>query len=493
MITSATKVAITLRLTTGYIHDFVVICFATRRYTMNKSQNFTEGKIFSPLIRFAIPVLLALFLQALYGAVDLLIVGQFSGDNADIFVSAVSTGSQIMMTLTVVITGLAMGLTVYVGERIGAGEREEAGKIIGSGISLFAIVALIVTAVMVLGSSTLTKIMHAPEEAFDNTVWYVTICSAGTLFIVAYNLVGSIFRGIGDSKIPLLTVAIACVLNISADLLLVAVFDMGAVGAAIATVFAQAMSVILSLLIIRKRNLPFSFSHKYLRPEGKHIKSILRLGTPIALQDLLVSISFLVILAIVNNLGLNESAGIGVAEKVCAFIMLIPSAFMQAMSAFVAQNMGAAKYDRAKKALWCGIASSLAVGIIVGYFSFFHGDILAGIFTKDAAIIAPATEYLKAYAIDCILTSFLFCFMGYFNGCGNTTFVMLQGIIGGIGIRLPVSWAMSRITPVSLFKIGLATPIASSVQILLCIIFFVAVQSAYRKKKTTHTQKAEIK
>ena len=447
---------------------------------MNKVQKFTEGKIFSPLIRFALPVLLALFLQAMYGAVDLLIVGQFGGDNADIFVSAVSTGSQIMMTLTIVITGLAMGLTVYVGEKIGAGKREEAGKIIGSGISLFGIISIVVTVVMVLASSAVTKMMHAPAEAFDSTVWYVAICSAGTLFIVAYNLVGSIFRGIGDSKIPLLTVAIACVLNILGDLLLVAVFDMGASGAAIATVFAQAMSVVLSMFVIRKRKLPFDFSCKYLRPNAAHIKWILRLGTPIALQDLLVSISFLVIVAIVNKLGLIESAGVGVAQKVCAFIMLIPSAFMQSMSAFVAQNIGALKYDRAKKALWYGIGSSLAVGVIIGCFSYFHGDILAGIFAKDPAIIAPAAEYLKAYAIDCALTAFLFCFMGYFNGCGNTTFVMIQGIIGGICVRLPVSWAMSNIIPVSLFRIGLATPISTVVQILLCIGFFVYIN---RKQK----------
>ena len=448
---------------------------------MNKTQNFTEGKIFSPLIRFALPVLLALFLQAMYSAVDLLIVGQFGGNNADVFVSAVSTGSQIMMTLTVVITGLAMGLTVYVGEKIGAGRREEAGEIIGSGICLFGAVSLVLTIVMVLSASALAKIMQAPAEAFDNTVKYISICSAGTLFIVAYNLVGSIFRGIGDSKIPLLTVSIACVLNILGDLLLVAVFNMGASGAAIATVFAQAMSVILSLLIIRKRKLPFDFSRKCLRPNSAHIKSVIKLGTPIALQDLLVSISFLVIIAIVNNLGLTESAGVGVAEKVCAFIMLIPSAFMQSMSAFVAQNVGALRYDRAKKALLYGIATSLAVGIVIGYFTFFHGNLLAGIFAKDAAIITPAAEYLKAYAIDCLLTAFLFCFIGYFNGCGNTTFVMIQGIVGGICVRLPVSWAMSKIMPVSLFRIGLATPISTVVQIILCVGFFTIVQRARKK------------
>ena len=450
---------------------------------MTKTQNFTEGKIFSPLIRFALPVLLALFLQAMYSAVDLLIVGQFGGDTADVFVSAVSTGSQIMMTLTFAVTSLAMGLTVYVAEKIGAGKREETGEIIGSGISLFGIISIVLTVVMVLASSALAKTMHAPQEAFDNTVWYIAICSAGMLFIVAYNLVGSIFRGIGNSKIPLFTVAIACVLNILGDLLLVAILGLGAVGAALATVFAQAMSVVILLLVIKKRKLPFDFSRKHLRPKVKHIKFMLRLGIPIALQDLLVSISFLVILAIVNELGLNESAGIGVAEKVCAFIMLIPSAFMQSMSAFVAQNIGASKYDRAKKALWYGIASSLAVGIVVGYFSFFHGDVLAGIFAKDAAIITPATDYLKAYAIDCVLTSFLFCFMGYFNGCGNTTFVMIQGIIGGICVRLPVSWAMSKLTPVSLFHIGLATPISSTVQIVLCIGFFAVMQRLQKRKK----------
>ncbi len=440
---------------------------------MKQTQNFTEGKVFAPLIRFALPVLFALFLQAMYGAVDLLIVGQFGGELADVYVSAVSTGSQIMHTLTIVITGLAMGLTIYVGDRIGAGRQEEAGEIIGSGICLFAAASVVLSVIMIATSSVLAGIMHAPEAAFQDTVLYIVICSAGTLFIVAYNLVGSIFRGIGDSKIPLITVAIACVLNILGDLLLVAVFQMGAAGAAVATVFAQAMSVAISLFIIRRRTLPFRFSRKSLRPNGTYIKWILKLGTPIALQDLLVSISFLAILAIVNSLGLNESAGIGIAQKVCAFIMLLPSAFMQSMSAFVAQNIGAKKPERAKRALLCGIASSLAAGVVMGYITFFHGELLAGIFAKEAAIIVPAAEYLKAYAIDCLLTAFLFCFIGYFNGCGNTTFVMIQGIVGGICVRLPLSWIFSKIEPVSLFRIGCATPLSTVVQIVLCLIVFV--------------------
>lgn len=447
---------------------------------MDSKKTFTEGPIFSPLVKFALPVLLALFLQALYGAVDLLIVGRFGGELAEVHVSAVSTGSQIMQSLTIVIEGLAMGLTVFVGEMIGAKEKEEAGRIIGSGVFFFGALSVAVTLVMTLSSPLLAHLMNAPEAAYGETVQYIFICSAGTIFIVAYNLLGSIFRGAGDSNLPLLAVAIACVLNILGDLLLVAVFGMGAAGAATATIFAQAVSVLLSLIIIKKRKLPFSFTKKSIRPNRAHVKRILRLGMPIAFQDLLVSISFLVIIAIVNGLGLIESDGIGIAEKACAFIMLVPSAFMQSMSAFVAQNMGAKKPERAKIALRYGIVSSLAVGVVIGYFTFFHGDILAGIFAKDAEIIAPAWEYLKAYAIDCLLTSFLFCFMGYFNGCGRTTFVMIQGIVGGICVRLPVSYLMSKIEPVSLFRIGLATPTSTALQIIMSVVFFAVIRKKYK-------------
>lgn len=444
---------------------------------MKQTQNFTEGKIFAPLIRFAGPVLLALLLQTMYGAIDLMVVGQF-GTSAD--VSAVSTGSMVMHTVTVVITGLAMGLTVLVGRKIGEGLREDAGNIIGSGIWLFGVLAVVLSVLMVFAAPSMAKLMQAPVEALDKTISYITICSAGAIFIVAYNLVGSIFRGIGDSVMPLVTVAIACVLNIIGDLVFVALFHMGTAGAAIATVFAQAVSVALSLLLIRRREMPFSLKAGVIRPSGKLIRQILILGIPIALQDLLVSISFLAITAIVNSLGLIASAGVGVAEKLCGFVMLVPSAYMQAMSAFVAQNMGAGKPQRAQKALLCGIASSLVVGAVMGYLSFFRGDLLAGLFAKDAAVISAAAEYLKAYAIDCLLTSFLFCFIGYFNGTGNTIFVMLQGIIGSFGVRLPVSWIVCRQAGANLFHIGLATPVSSLVQIILCGVFFIITR---RKQK----------
>lgn len=447
---------------------------------MEKMRDFTEGKILSPLISFAFPVLLALFLQAMYGAVDLLIVGRYA-ETTD--VSAVSTGSQIMATITFVLVGISMGITILLGQKIGEKKEDEAGKIIGSGIWLFTVMAVVVTVLMVVFAGFTAKIMHAPEEAFSETVDYVRICSAGTVFITAFNVLGSIFRGIGNSKMPLITVAIACVVNIVGDLLLVSGLGMGAAGAALATVFAQAVSVVISLFIISRGMLPFKFSGRYIRCNKKIIKNILMLGTPIALQDLLVSISFLVILAIVNSLGLIESAGVGVAEKLCAFIMLVPSAYMQAMSAFVAQNIGAGKTERANKALLYGILTSLIAGVIMGYASFFHGDILSGIFAKDKDVIFASADYLKAYAIDCIFTSFLFCMSGYFSGAGKTVFVMVQGIIGAFAVRIPVSYFVSRISGVSLFYIGLATPASTVLQIIMCGVYFYIKFAGNNKKK----------
>ena len=435
-----------------------------------KQSDFLNGTILSPLLRFAGPVLLALFLQAMYGAVDLMVVGKFAG-TADI--SAVSTGSQAMQLVTTMIVGLTTGVTVLLGQKIGEGRPDEGGRVIGSAICLFVCIALGLTALLVSLTSPLCSLLQAPAEAFTPTVQYVRICASGTLFIVAFNVIGSVFRGLGDSKMPLITVAIACVCNIAGDLLLVDVFQMGAAGAAWATVFAQAVSVILSMFVIARRRLPFTFSRSQLRFDRVLTSGILRLGLPIALQDVLVGISFLVILAIVNSLGLLQSAGVGIAGKVCAFVMLLPSAFSQSVSAFVAQNIGAGKPERAKKALRYSVIVSLCISVFVFYFNFFHGDLLAGIFANERAVIAEAADYLKAYAIDCLLTSFLFCFVGYFSGLGKTVFVMAQGIAGAFGVRIPISFFMSKLPNVRLFYIGLATPCSTIVQVILCLFYYV--------------------
>ena len=443
------------------------------------ASDFTRGKILSPLVRFMIPVFFSMLIQSLYGAVDLLIVGKFA---SSVDVSAVATGSQILFTLTNLVASFSMGTTILLGQMIGQGRGKEGGDIIGASLCLFAAVALVFTGVVPLAANALASVMNAPEEAFGETVAYLRICGAGFLFIIAYNLIGSVFRGIGDSKTPLVTVVIASVFNIFGDLLLVAVFKMGTRGAAIATVAAQALSVVISFFLIRRKSLPFTFRREQLRFDGRIIGRVTLLGLPIALQDLLVGVSFLIITAIVNDLGLTASAAIGVAEKVCGFIMLVPSAFMQAMAAFVAQNVGAGRYDRAKRALLYAVGISAALAVVMFAVTFWRGDLLSAVFSNDGEVILASADYLRAYAIDCLLTCFLFCFIGYFNGLGMTRFVMIQGIVGAFCVRVLVSFLMARAEPVSLFRIGLATPCSTLLQIALC---FAAFAWAEKKRRTT--------
>ena len=345
---------------------------------MAVSQNFTKGRIFGPLVRFTGPLLLALFLQTMYGAVDMMVVGRFA-TAAD--VSAVSTGSWITAIITSIVVGIAMGTTVLLGRRIGEGRSEEGGKIIGASVVLFGVLAVVLTVLIELLAVPFARLLQTPEEAFEPTLQYMRICAAGTVFIAAYNVLGSIFRGIGNSTVPLLTVAIACGVNIAGDLLLCGVFHMAAAGAAVATVAAQAVSVVLSLLLVRRRNLGFTFRPKEdIRADRALMGQVFRLGLPIAFQDILVSISFMGITAIVNSLGVIASAGVGVAERLCGFIMLVPSAFSQAMSAFVAQNMGAGQPRRARQALLCGVSASFAVGVVMFLLAFFCGDVLSTLF-----------------------------------------------------------------------------------------------------------------
>ena len=434
---------------------------------MRTETDFTRGAIVGPLLRFSLPILLALFLQALYGAVDLLVVGKYAAA-AD--VSGVAVGSQVMLTLTGLIGGFAMGTTILLGQKLGEGDRASGGKIIGTSIVLFFAIGVALTVLLPLLSGAMARAMNAPAEAFSQTRRYLAICGGGSVMIVAYNVLGSVMRGMGDSRTPLVTVAIASVCNITGDLLLIRGLGMGAAGAAIATVASQTVSVLVSLVLLRRRTLPFTLTRRELRLDGGIARRITRFGAPIALQSLLVGLSFLVIMSITNRLGLIASAGVGVAEKVCAFIMLVPEAFMQSMSAYVAQNTGARKPERALRGLKTAVALSTAFGVVMFCAAFFRGDLLCAIFARDEDVILAGFDYLRAYAVDCLFTCFLFCFIGFYNGLGRTAFVMAQGIGAAFLIRIPVAYFMS-VTTGRLFYIGLSIPCSTVAQIIVCFAF----------------------
>lgn len=436
----------------------------------NKTENsFVEGSVFGSLIRFAVPVLGALILQAAYGAVDLLVVGRF-GDASGI--SAVGTGSSVMQMITFVITSLAMGSTVIIGQHMGERKPEEAGNAVGTTIVLFAVLGIILTVVLEIFAGNIVRLMQTPEEAYEKAVSYVRICSGGILIIIAYNVISGILRGVGNANLPFLFVGIACVVNIIGDLLFVAVLHMDAAGAALATVLAQLVSVLMSVWVLGRQKLPVSFSGKQCRIYGWELKRILNVGIPIALQEAMVQVSFLVINSIINNMGLMEAAGYGVSQKLVSFIMLIPSSAMQSVSAFVAQNIGAGKDDRARQGLVTAIVTGCSLGVLIFLGGFFGGAQLSSLFTHDAEVIAQSAAYLRGFAPDCILTCILFSSIGYFNGRGKSIPVMIQGITSAFCVRIPVSVLMSRLPNASLMYVGLATPITTVYGIMFFLICF---------------------
>lgn len=444
----------------------------------NTKSDFTQGSILGKLIPFMAPILGALVLQAAYGAVDLLVVGRFGTTSG---LSAVSTGSQVLNLVTFVITQFAMGITVLIARYIGEQKQENIGALIGGSTLIYGIISLVLFAVLVGFPRQIAVLMQAPQEAVSLTADYVRICGAGIFFIVAYNLLSAIFRGLGDSTSPLLFVAVACVVNIVGDLVLVAGFHMDAAGAAIATVAAQAVSVVFALVLLAKRQLGFKITKKDFRI-NPHCLRALKTGLPLALQEFLTQVSFLALCAFVNRLGLEASSGYGVACKVVNFAMLIPSALMQSMASFVSQNVGAGKEKRAKQAMFTGMAVGLTVGCVVFAFVLLKGDLLTGIFTTDAVVVQKGFEYLKGFALETIVTAVLFSMVGYFNGHDRTVWVMVQGLTQTLLIRLPLAYYMSIQPDASLMKIGFAAPAATIFGILLNVGYYLWSNRKSREK-----------
>ena len=445
-----------------------------------KSDNsdFTQGSILKKLSLFMLPILGTLVLQAAYGAVDLLVVGRF-GSTAGL--SAVSTGSQVLNLVTFVVTQFAMGITVLIARYLGEKKPEYIGPVIGGGTVVFALISAVLFVIMVALARPISVLMQAPAEAVDLTASYVRICGGGIFFIVAYNLLSAIFRGLGDSKSPLLFVLVACIVNIVGDLVLVAGFGLDAAGAAIATVAAQAVSVVCAVVMLLKKGLPFQF-HKSDFRLNTQCRKFLGIGLPLAMQEFLTQVSFLALCAFVNRLGLEASSGYGVACKIVNFAMLIPSSLMQSMASFVSQNIGAGSKKRAKQAMFTGIGIGLVFGCAVFALVWCKGDLLAGVFTTDAAVIANAFAYLKGFAPETIVTAILFSMVGYFNGNNKTVWVMVQGLVQTLLMRLPMAYLMSIQPNASLTKIGLAAPTSTLVGIVLNVCFYLYLERRSRRE-----------
>lgn len=438
------------------------------------STTLAKDSVLKNVLRFSLPYLLSYFLQTLYGMADLLIIGRFDGVAAT---TAVSIGSQVMHMVTVMIVGLAMGVTVGIGHAVGAGEQRRAGAVIGNGIVMFMALSVVLAAVLCGLVRPLTAIISTPTEAVAGTQAYLTICFVGIPCITAYNIIASIFRGLGDSKSPMYFIAVACAANIGLDFLFMGAMHLGPAGAALGTTLSQAISVAVSLAVILKRKFDsVALQKQDFRPRRAVIGRILRIGVPVALQDGLIQVSFLLITIIANRRGLTDAAAVGVVEKFISFVFLVPSSMLSTVSALGAQEVGAGRHDRAAATLRYGIGLTLGFGAVVGVLVQFIAPNVVGLFTTDAAVIAAGAWYLRGYIWDCFFAGVHFSFSGYFCAYGRSELSFIHNILSTALVRVPGAYFMSKWFPDTLLPMGLATVCGSVLSVCVCLVLYTVLK-----------------
>ena len=440
-------------------------------------RELTSGSVMKNLLFFSLPYLLSFFLQTLYGMADLLIIGQYGGV-AD--TTAVSVGSQVMHMLTGMIVGLAMGATVNIGQAIGGRDNRRAALFTGNTVTLFMGLSSVLTLLLLVLRSAIVSAVSTPADAAAGTVDYLTICFIGIPFITAYNIISAVFRGMGDSKSPMYFIAVACVANIALDYLFIGVLGMGPAGAALGTVLSQAISVIISLIVIKRRSTGLALTKADIRPNKQIIGKILKIGIPVAMQDGFIQIAFMVITVIANRRGLNDAAAVGLVEKIIGVLFLVPAALLSAVSALGAQNIGAQKPERARKTLLYAIFIAAGFGGTVAVIMQFLSSGAVSLFTDSAAVIRLGGEYLRGYAWDCLFAGIHFAFSGYFCACGKSGISFMHNMIAILLVRIPGAYFMSSMFPGTLYPMGLATAAGSLLSAIICAAAFIIL---IRKEK----------
>lgn len=449
-------------------------------------RNLTTGSVLGNVIYFSLPYLLSYFLQTLYGMADLFIIGQFEGVAST---TAVSIGSQVMHMLTVMIVGLAMGSTVSIGQAIGGNDKRKASLDIGNTVTLFMMLSIALTIILLILADSIVSVMSTPEEAVAGTLDYLTVCFIGIPFITAYNIISSIFRGMGDSRSPMYFIAVACVSNIILDYIFMGALHMGPVGAALGTTLSQAVSVVIALIVIRRKNSGIKLEKNDFRPNGIVMKDILGIGVPIALQDGFIQVSFILITIIANRRGLNDAAAVGIVEKIISFLFLIPSSMLSTVSALGAQNIGAHKNERARQTLYYAALIASLFGLAVSIIMQFAADSVVSLFTdasdpEGAMVIQLGGQYMRGYVWDTLFAGIHFSFSGYFCAIGKSLLSFLHNIIAIVLVRIPGAYMASLMFPDTLFPMGLATTAGSFLSVIICVIAFMILLRKERRNTT---------
>lgn len=401
-------------------------------------RDMTEGKLFPLLISFTLPFMLANLLQTLYTLADLAIVGHCAQPGA---LAAVSVSGQVAMLLTLVSNSIANGGQIYIAQLIGQKRRSELGAAIGTFFSFSALLAVVCMAAGLCLARPILLWMNTPAQALQPAVEYLSVCSVGFLFVFGYSAVCAVLRGMGESRAPTLFVAVTAAVNVLADLLLVLVLDMGAFGAALATVLSQGAAFAASLVFLYRRRAEagFDFKKKSFALQPEKLRIMVKLSLPLVVMQLGLSISMLYVSSFINAFGVAAAALSGIGNKLYSVVNMVSSAFGAAMATVVGQNAGAGRHDRVKNSLFIATGVNLLFFSLVAALSLLVPRTIFGIFTNDPEVLSLAGPYLRIAVWAYLAFSLMQPAIGLINGVGNTTLNLVIGLLDGVLARIGLS------------------------------------------------------
>lgn len=443
--------------------------------------NMTSGDVVRQLLLFAYPFMLSNLLQVVYTLVDMIVVGQFVGSHG---LSGVSIGGEISTLFTMICLGFTSAGQIMISQYVGQNDRESIRKTIGTMFTAVIAIGIVITAVSLLCTDLLLKLMNTPEEAYSEARNYSVVCFAGIIFTYGYNTLGAVLRGMGDSKRPFIFVSIAAVLNLVLDLLFVPVLHMDAFGAALATIIGQAVSFVISLIYLYRRRDAFGFDFKlksFAIDPGK-LKPMLKLGLPMAIQYGAISVSMLYVNSLVNSAGgVIASAVSGIGGKINNVMSIVTNSVGTAASAMVGQNIAARRTDRVSRITWVSFFICIVCAAALSLIFVFFPKQIFGIFNSDADVLAYAPFYSLVATVGFISFAIISPFNSLINGIGHASLALVIALLDGVVARVGFVLLFGIVLDFGVKGMWMGSACAGFVSAGLSLVYFLSGKWKTRK------------
>ncbi|MBE6370367.1 MAG: MATE family efflux transporter [Lentisphaerae bacterium] len=444
-------------------------------------QDFTQGELFRPMLKFSIPFMLSNAFQVFYSMTDMIIVGQFVGKQG---IAAVMSGGFLVMFIMMIGLGLATGGQVLVSQLIGKNERHRLNSAIGTLISMNLAAAGIMAAAAVILAPTVLRWMNTQAEAFASTQDYLVICGGGVVFIYVYNALSAILRGVGDSVRPFVFIVASAAVNILLDLLMVALWDWGVAGAAVATVISQAAAMFMAIyyMYIKRKEFELSFSLGTLRWQRDVLWALLKLGIPFSVRFAAINVSMIFVVSLINSLGVAAAAAFGIALRLDELANKISQGVMMAVSTIVGQNIGAGRIDRIRKGVYYAWSICGGFFLFFGLLLFFFPDKMFALFTDDESVLELAPLIVSALLLHYPALLIMKGTNGFVQGIGNALFGLIIALLDGVVCRIFFSWFFGVALNMGLYGMVLGYSLATYSTALPNLFYFLFVP--WYKRKT---------